>query len=133
MKEQNEKILNERTANYNKCDGVRVGDFLKSHAGDYFRFSHDWGIDIQTCRDGSFYLGKNHTEYSGGLAGAIEKDLMHQLDETKAGRFWFFNNNEARAHNGHDVMVDCRVFQIIDPEIEQNYLYNNRYSLGIDK
>ena len=131
----NEQILNDRTAKFNERQGARVGDFLKLRNGNYVRFSHNWGEDIQTACEwsGSFYLASSSCSFSGSLYGAIKHKLMRQIDETKKGAVWFFNNDEARAHNGFNTEMDFRVFEIIDPEIEPEILKKTGLQYQFDK
>jgi hypothetical protein len=100
-------------------DGPRVGDFVVMFDGEYRRFTHDWGCDIQTTCKGasfgaSFYFGKcGHMDFSGGLDRALPKTSLFLTDEVKSGPVWFFHHDQARAHNGVQAMVDCRVFHYI--------------------
>jgi hypothetical protein len=115
--QNNLKILAEREAAFNSHEGPRVGDYVHMLNGTLQRFSHDWGKDIQTT-DGrfgsSFYLDKaGYAEFSGGLNPAIMKNTLEQLPETIDGHFWFFSNDEVKAHNGITVNIPCRVFKQI--------------------
>lgn len=113
----NLKILAEREAAFNSHEGPRVGDYVHMLDGTLQRFSHDWGKDIQTT-DGrfgtSFYLDRaGYAEFSGGLNPAILKSKLRLTPETMLGHFWFFSNNEVKAHNGITVNIPCRVFKQI--------------------
>ncbi len=122
VSDNNRKIAEYRTGLFNKRKGIRVGDFLKLRNGHYLRFSHDWGKDIQTSRGGSFYFGNGCCDFSGGLYGAVYKKLLVKSAENRMGTVWFFNNNEARAHNGIYIDIEFRVFEFSDEAEETNYL-----------
>ena len=113
---ENEQILQSRTEAFNKLEGPRVGDYLKTASG-YLRFIHDWGESIQTTTPkfglGSFYLGDGYVSYSGALDPSIHKSELQLTDEVRSGAFWFFRNDFQMAHNGIDVMVDCKVYERI--------------------
>src|SRR5881398_2456575 len=110
LTERNAEILATRESTYNNIEGPRVGDFVVMADGHLERFSHNWGDSIQTCYGGSFYLGEGFVSFSGALNPSIRKDELLNSGQTKTGNFWFFSNNYARAHNGIDVQIECRVF-----------------------
>ena len=121
----NDTILKNRMEKLNEKKGARNGDFLKLPNGKYTRFTHDWGDSLQTgClrianesgNCGSFYLGSGSMSYSGSLDPAIDRSKLKLTDEIKLGRVWFFNNGEARAHNGIDFDVPLRVFELVEAE-----------------
>jgi hypothetical protein len=115
LDEKDTKILAERGAAFNNHKGPRVGDFVRMLDGSVQRFSHDWGKDIQTTDGGSFYLGYSGlASMSGGLNPAIMKETLEETDETMVGTFWFFRHDQARAHNGVDVRIMCRVYKQLE-------------------
>jgi len=93
------------------------------------RFAHHWGDRIQPTsgpskgpRDigagGSFHLCRNGgVEHSGGLDQGIPIDRLRPTEETQDGWFWFFHHDSARAHNGVNFKIPCRVYKVI-PESE---------------
>lgn len=110
----NEEILQERTEQYNKKPGARVGDFLKLPYGLITRFTHEWEDSIQTggTKNGSYYLGGGYLSYSGGLDSGAKKIDLVATEETREGSIWFFKNNDSRAHNGIEFMIQQRVFEL---------------------
>ncbi len=115
------EILKEREAGFNRVQGPRVGDFLRTPEG-YLRFTHDWGNGIQTtCRpghpcsgDGSFYLGTDgYVSFSGWLDPSIDKAKLHQTEETQDGSFWFFHHDSWGADRDVSFKIPCRVFELV--------------------
>lgn len=112
-------ILQGCILNWSKREGPRVGDFLELSDAQLLRFTHNWGDGIQTTwkghGEGSFYLGNNGVaSYSGSLDPIIPFEKIKDTLSTRNGRFWFFSHGEARAHNGVDVWVPCRVYKYED-------------------
>lgn len=111
----NSQILAKRTESFEKLQGPRVGDYLQTESG-YLRFTHDWGDCIQvTCPrfgNGSFYLSDFGASYSGCLDPAISKSKLIDTGRIRPGRFWFFNHDMARAYNGIEVTVNCKVWNM---------------------
>jgi hypothetical protein len=114
---KNQTILEAREAAFNARPGARVGDFVIMPNGKLHRFTHDWGDVIQTWRatEGSFYLADGYASYSGSLESSIPKSGLTLTDETRLGRFWFFNHDDPAANNGIDVQIQCRVFRYSGP------------------
>jgi len=114
LNEKNKAILAARELAFNAILGPRVGDFYINE-NTYSRFTHDWGDSIQgqyVGTNGSFYLAGSYASYSGGLSPSIDKANLELTDEVKEGVFWFFSEDRARAFNGIDVWLNCRVFKI---------------------
>lgn len=115
LDERDRAILAERQAAWNERTGPRVGDFVRFPDGSMARFTHDWGESIQiscTKYGGSFYLGHGYASYSGGLEPGIKKEFLVETNETEIGRFWFFHRDWAEAHNGVNVDLGCRVYEV---------------------
>jgi len=89
----------------------RVGDYIYMKNGNLERFSYDWNNGLQTCINGSFYLGYGYVSMSGSLNGLIPNDRIKLTSEQKIGSFWFFHNDCACAHHGVGVKALCRVYQ----------------------
>jgi len=100
-----------RIAVWTLVSGQRVGDFAILRDGRTMRFSHHWGDSIQVSEGGSFYFGGEYMSFSGGLEPAIPVEQFQDTGETRKGSAWFFHHNQARAHNGVDVQVPCRVYK----------------------
>lgn len=114
VSDKDKAILSHRIALYDQQQGPRVGDFVKVN-GTYQRFTHKWDESIQAgaseCNVG-FYLGDGYISYSGGLnSGAMLNDLK-QTDEVKTGAVWFFHENNWVAHNGVEMEMPFRVFEL---------------------
>jgi hypothetical protein len=145
LTEFDQKLYDLRLQEWEHTPGPRVGDFLKlwtkptpcpAWHHEFTRFTHDWGDHIQTGGNGegfggSYYWGGNYCSYSGGLdSGCAKSDLIY-TGEIRQGGVWFFSDNHARAHNGVDVTIPCRVFTLrpgadthgIEFENERFYLY----------
>lgn len=116
VQDNNQIILQNRVEAFNKIQGARVGDYLKLPYGIYTRFTHDWGDSLQTGGgSNSYYLSKSgFLSYSGGLDSGISRKDIRLTNETKKGFIWFFNNDDARAHNGINFEIDFRVFEPIE-------------------
>ena len=113
---QDMAILRERATRFAALPGPRVGDWVQMADGSLRRFTHDWGDDIQTTLpntgSATFYLTpEGCASYSGGLDRAILKSSLTLISEALDGRFWFFHHNWARAHNGVDALMPCRLFK----------------------
>ena len=127
--ERDGEILAERQLRRERITGPRVGDFVWMTDGELRRFAHHWGDRIQPTsgpskgpRDigagGSFHLCRNGgVEHSGGLDQGIPIDRLRPTEETQDGWFWFFHHDSARAHNGVNFKIPCRVYKVI-PESE---------------
>ena len=93
-----------------------VGDFFVIE-NKVFRIASLWNDSegFQYTEDGSFYMDKDgFCSYSGGFCfdfGSTFK--LKDLKPTKAlkmGGFWFFSNNEVKAHNGVHFKMDFKVW-----------------------
>jgi hypothetical protein len=112
---KNAQILKDRTDRFNSHQGPRVGDFIKMLDGSLQRFAHKWDDGLQTS-DGRFgwsfhMFSDGFANFSGGLNPTVQFENIKQTDEVIDGAFWFFSNNEVRAHNGINVKIPCRVFE----------------------
>lgn len=93
-------------------DGPRCGDFILFPTGELERFSYDWGEEMQTSADGSFYLGlSGRASFSGALNPATPKAQMKRLAVSLPGAFWFFHHDEPGAGRGVACTLECRVFR----------------------
>jgi hypothetical protein len=114
-------ILADRELLFNRNTGPRVGDFVRLADGTLHRFTHDWspkhGIQITSSLDpaqGSFHLSRvGLASYSGGLDPCIPYARIRDTGEKRKGRFWFFHHDYATAHNGVNVEIECRVYEVI--------------------
>lgn len=120
-----QEIRDIRAKGYDVLPGPRVGDFLRVADGKFLRFTYDWGTEIQTTvrptsnsDSGSFYLGDGEASYSGGLESAIDKRKLRDTGEKRLGSFWFFHHNYRAAHNGVSVKIPCRVFELIEADLD---------------
>lgn len=116
----NQALIASRQAARQKLSGARLGDFVKTAEGKYLRLTKDYKDRIQTTKPsidggGSFYLNSDGTcSYSGCLDYPTSKERLRPTDEARDGVFWFFSNNEARAHNGMHFRLPCRVFDLVE-------------------
>ena len=106
------KIAQERVNSFDAIIGPRVGDFVILPDGKYQRFSHEWPDQIQTCDEGSFYLGNGYVSMSGGLDPGYKKEQIGPTDEIKPGHFWFFHHDLACGSNSVGLIMDVRVFRV---------------------
>jgi len=117
--QRDQEIANKRLEAFNRIPGMRVGDFCIMPDGAYERFSYDWGDAIQTCTEGSFYLGLDHSSgcgyasMSGGLNPCIEKTRIEEMPEVRDGTFWFFHHDIQGAHRSVQMKMPCRVFRVM--------------------
>jgi len=119
LSDNNLRILSERLAAFDNIPFPRVGDYIRLPCGDLRRFTHDWAGGLQTTvqRDkdhysASFYLSSDgYVSFSGSLDSVIKRDNIHRTDKTKIGGFWFFSDDQVRAHNGVQVCLPCRVYE----------------------
>jgi hypothetical protein len=129
ISETNLKILKERFERFEKRTGPRIGDYLILPNGCKRRFTHDWGAEIQItlwgiC--GSFYLSHGGgVSFSGGLDSGLSVEKMVKTEEVQMGKFWFFANNEVRAHNSIDVLMPCAVWQYTDEDYLKILIHPN--------
>ena len=106
-------VLAKWVARFNEIDGPRVGDFVQMPDGDFRRFCHDWGKEIQITPSehcGSFNIDGGHCDYSGSLEPSIEKRFLRFSHSFKLGRVWFFKDAIPAGHSGIDAEIPCRVF-----------------------
>lgn len=114
--EKDQSILDQRMKSWDERKGPRVGDWVIMANGEYRRFTHEWPDGLQVgdhpgdC--GSFYLGKGHVSYSGGLDRLISTESLELTTEMKDGRFWFFHHHNVEAHNGVWFSAPCRVWRV---------------------
>ena len=118
---KNRPIVNANMRKYNKQEGVRVGDFVKSPNGKMYRIAYVWrdknGPFQWQIADppmgGSYYLGPGYVSYSGSLdSGFDEKTRFKNLGYKRNGRVWIFRRNIAEADNAVEYDdVKFRVFK----------------------
>jgi hypothetical protein len=119
LSDNNLRILSERLAAFDTITSPRVGDYIRLQDGDLRRFTHDWADGLQTTvqrgkdhYSASFYLsGNGYADFSGSLDPVINRDKIHGTSETEIGGFWFFSDDQVRAHNGVQVRIPCRVYE----------------------
>lgn len=108
--------LAKREAQFNAQPGPRVGDWLDLPDGTPVRFTHDWDDAIQTTTPnfglGSFYLDYGWASYSGALDPPVSKSKLVDTGEARPGAFWFFHHQQAKANNGVQFSIPCRVFKM---------------------
>jgi hypothetical protein len=107
------EIATKRIEAYDNCDKPRVGDFVIMPDGKYERFSYAWNDGIQTCHEGSFYLGNGYASMSGSLNPCVPYEKLERTDKKKIGNFWFFHHDYHTSHNGIGVQIVCRVYRVI--------------------
>lgn len=117
-------ILEARKAALSDTCEVIVGDWLRFDDGRMERVTHIWPADwhedeiarAQTTHPkfggGSFYLGRTACSYSGALDGGIKVDRFTFSGEMKPGPVWFFHHDSHRAHNGVNVEIPFRVYDV---------------------
>lgn len=117
------EILAKRIAGFNRFKGPRVGDFVIMPDGQYRRFTHNHGkhglqttcgsdnADASRSGGASFYLGHFGMDYSGGLDPCVKQENLVLTEEVRDGHAWFFHHDRARAHNGVEFTVPCRVYR----------------------
>lgn len=111
--DQNEIILQKRTALFNAISGPRVGDYLKLPYGLYTRFTHEWDNSFQTGgNSGNAYFLGEHCSYSGSLDSGVKKSDIVPTDEKKLGAVWFFNKDIAGPNRGIYYEIEFRVFEL---------------------
>jgi hypothetical protein len=103
---ENSKLAQQRIDVKLNLSVPTTGDFLKI-GKEYYRLvsvSHSQGI-FQYCHDGSFYLNDNgNCSYSGGFCfdhgSNFKAEELKVTNKFEIGRFWFFSQDKAKAHNG---------------------------------
>ncbi len=113
--DRDHKIADERVNAFNEIPDPRVGDFVILPDGKYQRFSHEWPDQIQTCDEGSFYIGKGYVSMSGGLDPGYKKEQIIKTDGIKPGHFWFFHHDDHCGSNSVGLIMDCRVYRVEVP------------------
>lgn len=84
-------ILADRVTLLNAQPGPRRGDFVRFRNGHTRRVASVWRnsdgipVSIQTCDDGSFYLGDGYTSMSGSLFAGVKPETLTRADETREG------------------------------------------------
>jgi len=113
----NLEIALRRFVNFSKAKGPRVGDIVKYPDGMHTRFTKNWGDTFQTSSrnyTGTFYLGEDYPVYSGGFEPPIRLDLLKRKPGHELEIFWFFKNGTRRAHNGIDIQLPVRIYEIAE-------------------
>lgn len=83
----------------------RCGDYVKI-GEKYVRLASDMGDgEYQYTEVGSFHVSENGgVSYSGGFCfdfgSRIDTKKLINADELRPGSFWFFSQNDVKAHNG---------------------------------
>lgn len=112
--ERDQALLAQRIAAMDACPGPRVGDVVRFADGVTRRISYDWSEwdgGLQTSDSGSYHLSASgHVSMSGSLFGTVPAESLTESGETMQAPVWFFHHDQAKAHNGVDVMVAFRVF-----------------------
>jgi hypothetical protein len=108
---RDQDIAEQRIKKWNECPGPRVGDYCIMPDGTYERFAYEWPEGLQTCINGSFYLGDGYASMSGGLNPTIPKCQIVLTKKVKNGYFWIFHHDQWQADNGINLMTECRVFK----------------------
>lgn len=111
--EIDKKIVIDRIAQWDRCQGPRVGDYAIMPDGSMERFAHNWGDSLQTTSGGFFYLGNGYMSMSGGLHSAIPKTRIRDASDTKMGICWIFHHDYREAFRSVGAQVPCRVYQIL--------------------
>ena len=109
------EILKQSQHEFDAKEGPRVGDFVRMPDGELRRFTHDWGLDIQTTIKGnvdtSFYFHRGFCSFSGSLDPAIPKANLTVIPEVMEGSIWFFHHGQSGAHRGVYTKAKFRMFQ----------------------
>jgi hypothetical protein len=93
------------------------GDFFRVN-GKLFRISQFiTDKEFQYSINGSFYLSQDGScSYSGGFdfseGSRFNIDDLEITEEKVKGIFWFFSNNNVRAHNGVYFKMDFKVWKL---------------------
>jgi len=112
LDERDRAILAKRVAQRDTLKGPRVGDFVNTDDGRLVRISQIWPESVQLSESGSWYLGESgYVSFSGGLEPSFRRSELRPIDSLRGGAFWFFHHGEARAHNGVNVTIPCRVYR----------------------
>lgn len=99
-------------------DSPAVGEWVRLADGTMRRVSHvwDWGDgpeSIQTSDGGSWHLhGSGTVSFSGSLHPGIKPDTLTLTGEQLPGWVWIWHHGYAAAHNGVDVRVSFRVWEV---------------------
>src|SRR5258707_129474 len=116
--DRDREIIAARTAEFDKREGYRVGDFVIFADGITRRISYIWpGEDgkpdnIQTSAAGaSFYMCGEYMDMSGSLFAPCRADTLTVTDETREGNVWIFHHGHAMADNGVYFTIPFRVFR----------------------
>lgn len=129
ISETNLKILKKRFERFEKIPEPRIGDYLILPNGCKRRFTHHWGTEIQITLwgiGGSFYLSHcGSASFSGGLDAGLSVKKMVKTEEVQMGKFWFFANNEVKAHNSIEVLMPCAVWQYTDEDYLKILIHPN--------
>lgn len=121
IEEKNKMLLAQKVAQFNKLNGVRVGDYVRlpivdKRQNEYTRITNVWSDKVQTGGGhSSYFIGfDDGLCYSGGLDSGLALDALVWSGETKPGSVWFFSGDEVKAHNGVTFLADMRVFNVVD-------------------
>jgi len=127
--QRNLELLQERSAEFDNRQGIRVGDFLSLPCGRLDRFTHDWGEEIgeiQAGGSGNFFLGLGYVSYSGSLDASIPKRMLRDSGKKQKGSVWFFDGDFSGAGRGVWMEMEFRVFEI-DPETISEFNSSSKF------
>ena len=82
--ERDRAILEARSNAFHQHTTPQVGDFVIFADGTERRISHNWGDEVQTSDDGSFYLGDGYMSFAGSLYTSIPI-ILEKLSLDTAG------------------------------------------------
>ncbi len=117
--ETDQEIKDRDLQHWHVTSGPRVGDFVEMLDGTKRRFTYHHDDRIQTTMRPSgdfgperFYFN-GRCDYSGALDRAIPIAQLEDTGRIEEGRVWFFHHGQARAHNGVQTTIPCRVYRQI--------------------
>lgn len=110
-------ILEQRaTQVHATVSGPGAGDFVVLPNGELLRLTHEGGDFIpatsNAASNSDFYLGTYQVSFSGPPASYVQRLKLLATSETRAGEFWFFRDDIARADNIMPVNVPCRTWRL---------------------
>lgn len=94
--------------------GARLGDFVRMPGGELVRICTKHPYTFQVYKDGSFHVdGGGDASHSGSCGDSFVYEFLQATNDIQQGRFWTFFMNEVKAHNGVDVMLPCRIYNLV--------------------
>lgn len=135
-------ILSERQVARRKFRDPQQGDLIRRKDGLYTRMTAVWDTKAQTlgygddgfdtleaiARRGSFFLSRDGgMSFGGSLNPGVPLTHLRDSGRVEQAGCWFFHHDNMTAHNGVNMMVNVRIWELLDDSEAINKAIPERY------